>query len=150
MLFRQSLPSVERKSDTDDAVGNENTEILADLRASHQVFPRKGRDDEKSVEEHRSKKRLSYRCFRNGSAADKERRDGEGSDLDVRAVDLHITDVLEKDELSPCGQNSRKDDGDDTYSVDLDSRDFSDMPVLSHGPEVLSELRLEKKDDGDA
>lgn len=95
-------------------------------------------------------KSLSDGCFGYRGASDKKCGHREGSYLDVRAVHLHVADVLEEDELPPCGKDRGENDGDDAYPVDLDPGDFCYMPVLSHCPEVLSELRLEEEEDAEA
>ena len=141
---------MERKGDADDAVGDEDAEVFADLGASHQVLPGERRDDEERMKEHCAEQSLSDGCFGYSGASDKKCGHREGSYLDVRAVHLHVADVLEEDELPPCGKNRGENDGDDAHSVDLDPGDFGNMPVLSHGAKILSELRLEEKKDPDA
>ena len=130
------------QGDSDDAVGDEHAEVLADGGVAEHGAARAGDDDEQQVEQQRAKQRLTVRSLDDGRAAHEDGRARVEADLLVRAIGLQRAEVLREDQVAKASQHGGEDDGDDARLVHVDARGVGDHAVLADGAELLAEAGL--------
>ena len=84
----RAAPGVDDERHSDDAVGDEHAEVLADGGVAEHVLAGIRRHDEEQVEQDAAQKRLRIRRAYDRRAADEDGRAGIQADLLMRAIGL--------------------------------------------------------------
>ncbi len=123
----------------DDAIGHEDTEILAQLGVIKQLFAGLRRDNEEGVEEDYAYDSLFAGSFFHRSPAHQQRGNGILANLGMGAIGGKGADILQVNQLSPAGQSGRDNHGDYPGCVHIDAGGVGDSLTLSHSAHILAQ-----------